>query len=81
MYLNSEIELENGCWMSIYDLYTKIYEADDWNEYIDPDEEVTAQSGLQSLAKELEIDVPKHWSTMSLWGAVQSEVGDLEIDW
>lgn len=42
---------------------------------------MTAQSGLQSLAKELEIDVPKHWSTMSLWGAVQSEVGDLEIDW
>lgn len=27
MYWNSEIELENGCWMSIYDLYTKIYEA------------------------------------------------------
>ena len=32
MYWNSEIELENGCWMSIYDLYTKIYEAEDMTQ-------------------------------------------------
>ena len=80
MYWNSEIELENGCWMTIYDLYTKIYETDEWDEYIDPDEEVTARSGLRTLAEELEIEVPKHWTEMDIWEEVFHAVGDLEIE-
>ena len=80
MYWNSEVELKNGYWMTIYDLYTKIYETDEWDEYIDPDEEVTARSGLRTLAEELEIEVPKHWTEMDIWEEVFHAVGDLEIE-